>query len=130
MTYISGGNTFYILKQLKKLGLISILKKAYNKGTILSGLSAGAIIMSKDISMASIPKSTADENKVKLKNIKSLGLLNFHICPHFDIKYKKEILNKTKKGVLAIPDDTAVIIQNNKIIYSNKDVYILRWEIL
>ena len=41
--YVGGGNTFYMLKIWEKNNLIEIFKEAYNKGIILSGVSAGAV---------------------------------------------------------------------------------------
>ena len=41
--YVGGGNTFNMLEIWKKNNLIKIFKKAYNKGIILSGVSAGAV---------------------------------------------------------------------------------------
>ena len=40
--YVGGGNTFYMLEIWEKNNLIKIFKEAYNKGIILSGVSAGA----------------------------------------------------------------------------------------
>ena len=41
--YVAGGNTFYMLEIWEKNNLIEIFKEAYNKGIILSGVSAGAV---------------------------------------------------------------------------------------
>jgi len=41
--YVGGGNTLKMLQIWKKNDVDKLLKKAYKKGTILSGLSAGAI---------------------------------------------------------------------------------------
>ena len=41
--YVGGGNTFYMLEIWEKNNLIEIFKEAYNKGIILSGVSAGAV---------------------------------------------------------------------------------------
>ena len=40
--YVGGGNTFRMMKIWKRRGVDVILKQAYKKGTVLSGLSAGA----------------------------------------------------------------------------------------
>ena len=42
LIYVGGGNTFYMLEIWEKNNLIKIFKEAYNKGIILSGVSAGA----------------------------------------------------------------------------------------
>ncbi|MCA9460353.1 MAG: Type 1 glutamine amidotransferase-like domain-containing protein, partial [Nanoarchaeota archaeon] len=41
--YIGGGNTLMMMKLWRKLGIDKLLLKAYKKGIVLSGLSAGSI---------------------------------------------------------------------------------------
>jgi len=53
------------------------------RGGVLTGLSAGAIMMTENIEMAAYPEFDRDENWVGLKNLKSLGLVDFAFFPHF-----------------------------------------------
>ena len=46
---ISGGNTFYLLQELKKKNLIGLLYERIKEGLLYIGESAGAIIMSENI---------------------------------------------------------------------------------
>lgn len=46
---ISGGNTFYLLQELKKKNLIGLLYERIKEGLFYIGESAGAIIMSENI---------------------------------------------------------------------------------
>ena len=41
--YVGGGNTLKMMKVWKKTGVDKMLKQAYEKGIVLSGLSAGSI---------------------------------------------------------------------------------------
>lgn len=41
--YVGGGNTFRMIKCWRKHGIDKILRKAYDSGIVLSGLSAGAV---------------------------------------------------------------------------------------
>jgi dipeptidase E len=41
--YVGGGNTLKMMKIWRKLGIDQMLRAAYKKGTILTGISAGAI---------------------------------------------------------------------------------------
>src|SRR3989344_4848248 len=43
IVYVGGGNTLKMIRAWKSCGLDTILKKAWNKGIVLSGLSAGSI---------------------------------------------------------------------------------------
>ena len=47
--YISGGNTFYLLQELKRKKILDIIKDKISNGMLYIGESAGAIITSKNI---------------------------------------------------------------------------------
>ena len=49
LLYVSGGNTFYLLQELKKKQLLSLIKEQIADGMVYVGESAGAIITTKDI---------------------------------------------------------------------------------
>ncbi len=55
LIYVGGGNTLKMMKTWRKLGVDKILKKAYEKGIVLSGLSAGSICWFKNGMSDSIP---------------------------------------------------------------------------
>ena len=44
LIYVGGGNTFYMLEIWEKNNLIEIFEEGYDKGIILSGVSAGAFV--------------------------------------------------------------------------------------
>lgn len=52
--YVSGGNTFYLLQELRKHGLDDVLKEEINKGKLYIGESAGSIIMAPSIEYISL----------------------------------------------------------------------------
>lgn len=76
--YVCGGNTFYLLSELKKSGIISELKSLVNSGKIYIGESAGAVITSPDIEYIGL----MDENLVELKDLSGLNLVSFYTLPH------------------------------------------------
>ncbi len=78
--YLSGGNTYYFLNNLRKRYLITRLRKYVKNGGYIIGLSAGAIMMSKDISAAQF----GDEDIVGLSNLSSLDLVDFDFMPHWN----------------------------------------------
>jgi dipeptidase E len=80
--YLSGGNTYYFLNNLKKRYLITRLRKYVENGGHIIGLSAGAILMSKDISSAKF----GDEDIVGLSNLSSLALVDFDFMPHWNVE--------------------------------------------
>ena len=115
IVYVGGGNTLKMIILWKKLGVDKILKEAYNKGVVLSGLSAGSICWFK--------YGNSDSRKItsgKLIRVKGLGLINGLHCPHFDAesdrkKDLKRMMKRTFKIVgIAIEECCALEIIDDK----------------
>ena len=77
---ISGGNTFYLLQELKRNGLLDLIKQKIQDDMLYIGESAGAIIACPDISYNQImdDKTVATE----LTNYSGMGLVNYYVLPH------------------------------------------------
>ena len=77
---ISGGNTFYLLQELKRNDLLDLIKQRVRNGTPYIGESAGAIIACPDISYNQImdDKTIATE----LTNYSGMGLVDYYVLPH------------------------------------------------
>jgi peptidase E len=75
--FAGGGSPRLEMKIWRKTGMDRILKKAWRRGIILSGMSAGAMCWFGDI--FSDPK---DDNNYK--RIGGLGLLPGSLCPHYN----------------------------------------------
>ena len=118
--YIGGGNTFKLLKLLKESRWDKKLKDL--KGVIMGG-SAGAIIFAKDISTCSFG-TYKDKNLVKLKNLKALNLINnYNLQCHYYPKEKsrtKKHVKETKIPIIALPNDSGILVKNKKITPINK----------
>jgi dipeptidase E len=117
--HLSGGNTYYFLKHLRKNKLLNRLKLFVKKGGILTGTSAGAIIMTPNIGTASFPIFDCDENDVLMKNLKSMSLVDFEFFPHYRYskRYDQALINHSQQSIrpiIACPDGAGIII-NNKI---------------
>ncbi len=80
--YVGGGNTKNLLVLWKEWGLDGIMKKAWERGIILAGISAGAICWFEE----GVTDSFGDE----LHAIECLGLLRGSSCPHFDGEEKRK----------------------------------------
>ena len=74
--FVGGGNTKSMLAVWREWGLDVILKEAYEKGVIMSGVSAGAICWFEQ----GITDSWADD----LAIINCLGFVKGTCCPHYD----------------------------------------------
>ena len=65
------------VKSLEKTGLLKELKAWVRNGGVLTGVSAGAIIMTKNIETAAFPSFDCDENEDNVKNLAGLQLVDF-----------------------------------------------------
>jgi peptidase E len=115
MIYLSGGNTFTMLKALRYANVDTYILNEYYNGeqVTLAGLSAGAILMSHDIIMAKVPKHCADKNTAKLHDLTSLGIVEDWVSPHYIDRHDRELKDFSygcDDKVLAIKDDQAVMI--------------------
>lgn len=112
--YIGGGNTYRLLRSIKTSNFDTVLRKfVQNYGHVYGG-SAGAIIFGKNI------ETVKEENTIRYQDSSGLNLLRgwLLIC-HYkqtaqEKKKIKELLNKYKCGVLALPEQTGLIISNGK----------------
>lgn len=79
--YFTGGNSFFLIDQLRKTGVDKLLKKELKKGKLMIGESAGSVICAPSISYIEImdkkPEyySQIDDN--------GLNLIDFYVLPHY-----------------------------------------------
>ena len=125
--YVGGGNTFYMLEIWKKNNLTKIFKEAYNKGIILSGVSAGAICW--------FDWMLSDSKGLGLKPLRGINLISGSCTPHSSEnkrinKFQKDIKNSKMPEGIAIDDGVAVLFIDGKPseVYSsrkNHDAYFI-----
>lgn len=123
--HMGGGNTFYFLNSLRKTKLLKELRTFVGRGGVLTGLSAGAIMMTENIDMAGYPEFDRDENNVGITNLSSLNLVDFAFFPHFknsaryDAVFKK--YSKIKKKVIyACPDGSGIVVNGQELRFIGK----------
>ena len=80
LLYISGGNTFYLLQELKKKQLLSLIKEQIADGMVYVGESAGAVITAEDIDYIRL----MDDKEVagELSDTVALKEADFYLLPH------------------------------------------------
>jgi len=91
--YVSGGNTFYLLNELRKSRVWQAIKNAVKAGKIYIGESAGAVIAAPDTRYA----TPMDENSVNVSDFTGLNLVDFFIVPHFGCEPFIEATRETMK---------------------------------
>lgn len=111
--YVGGGNTKNLLALWKEWGLDSILRKAWEEGIILAGLSAGAICW--------FEQGVTDSYGDGLEPINCLGFLKGSNCPHYDGEterrpayHKLMETNKLHSGI-ALDDGVAIHYKEQEI---------------
>ncbi|MCU6769937.1 peptidase E [Barnesiella propionica] len=109
---VGGGNTLNMLGIWKYQEIDKILKKALDKGIILSGGSAGSICWFKN--------SISDARPIKLSIVEGLGFLPYSHCPHYNIPSKRALYNnyvedgKLQSGY-ACDEHSGILFTNKKV---------------
>ncbi len=115
IVYVGGGNTLMMMKVWRKLGVDRILRKAWENGVVMAGLSAGAICWFRygmsDARRFSNPQDTS------FMRVRGLDFIHTTVSPHH-IREKKlrepgirEIMKRTPGIALALDDKSALIIE-------------------
>lgn len=123
IVFISGGNTFYLLQELKKKNLISYLREKIENGLLYIGESAGSVITAPNIGYADIvdDKALATE----LNDYTGLNLVDFYVVPHFE---EEPFVESSRKVVELYKDKLDLKVINNKevVLVENDDFRIVK----
>ena len=111
LVYIAGGNTVFMLEIWKKNKLEHIFKDAYEKGTILSGISAGAACWFDWILSDSVGPG--------FKPLRGINLISGSCTPHSSNierinQFESDIKNNKLPQGIAIDDGVAVVFVDGK----------------
>jgi len=109
--YVGGGNTLFMMKKWRKLGVDSLLRKAWQSGTVMCGLSAGAICWFQHGTSDS--RMLTDPTYKDYIRVRGLGWFDVTMSPHHytEKKRKAAIIKMIKKygGIGIALDDCAAI---------------------
>ena len=132
--YVGGGNTLKMMNIWRRKGVDKILKKAFNRDIVLSGISAGAICWFKYGLSDSRKFKNKDSDYIRVSGLNFINMLN---CPHYDVESDrredlKRIMKKTKVPALTLDNCCAIeIIDNRYRIITSKDgaqANLMGWE--
>lgn len=116
--YVGGGNTLRLGMLFRKYGIDELLKKAYRKGTVMSGISAGGICWC-DFGNSDSRRFTS--NSKQLIRVKGLGFIKILFCPHYNVeKDRQEDLKRMMKNTFRIP---AIALENGVALEVIDDTY-------
>lgn len=114
--FVAGGNSFYLLNEIKKSGFDIVIEELINHGIVYIGASAGSCIIS-----PSIAHLTSLDHPEKAPQLTDFSALDFYpklIVPHFGReKYKarhEQIKKEYGDEVVFLRDDQAVIVNDGK----------------
>lgn len=110
--YLLGGDPFKQIDYLKTNEFDNII---HNSKALIIGVSAGSM------NLAIEAYYSKDEDYPKSIFYKGLGIVNITIDPHFDINNSEQVneikLNSKDKKIIGLPNESAIIISDNKIKY-------------
>lgn len=113
--YVSGGNTFFLLQELKRSEIDQLIIEQVSSGKLYIGESAGSIIMAPDIEYV---KYIDELSKApQLESTLGLNLISSYPVPHYGHEYFSSMI------------DEVITNYNNKIILtpiSNSQVILVR----
>jgi dipeptidase E len=115
--HLSGGNTFYFQKWLVARGMFAILQAYANRGGVLVGVSAGAIMMTPEIDAGQI---CGDQVVSGLENWRGMGLVDFHFIPHLNSfadphQVLRDYSARKQTTVYGCPDGSGLVIQGGQV---------------
>lgn len=117
--YISGGNTFFLLQELQRVGADAIIIKQIKLGKIYIGESAGSIILSPNIEYV----KDMDDYKMAtdLNTFHALNVIDFYPLPHKNSfpfqKTVEKIISKYEETFVLTPiaNSQVILINDNDI---------------
>ena len=118
--FVGGGNTKSMLAVWKDWGLDIYLKEAYERGVVMSGVSAGAICW--------FEKGITDSWSNDLRIMECLGFVKGSCCPHYDGEADRKpsvakfLLDGDIVSCYALDDGSALHYKNG-IIYTTVSFY-------
>ena len=114
--FILGGNTYYLLDEVRKSGLADELPRLLET-RVYVGDSAGSILVTPSIDVAEI--DDGDENIVDIKDTSGLGLVDFEVSPHtpedVSIKANEDYAKTIENKLIAYDNNMAVKVDGDKI---------------
>ena len=114
--YFCGGDSVKLVNDLKEYGIDKLLlEKINNSDCIIAGISAGAIMCSRDGYSDSL-KIRGESDKYDF--VDGLGFVNISFCPHFVLGGERALelvddLSNSDKNVYCIEDKVALFVDDN-----------------
>lgn len=116
VVFISGGNTFHLLHEVRKQGFDKWLDENI-ENKVYVGTSAGSIIMTPTIAIASV--EPADTNDVGLEDLTGLSYVMFEVSPHtpefLTHEANEAYSQKSNNPIYTLDDNSAIQVIDGKV---------------
>lgn len=120
LIFVGGGNTFFLLQELRRTGADKLLAREVEQGKLYIGESAGAAVACPDIGYCAF--MDAPEKAPELESYSGLGLVDFYVVPHLDNEEMGEGARKIietygdRLDLKVITDEQAILVENDKAV--------------
>jgi len=117
--FVSGGNTFYLLQELRRKGADILITEQIRAGKLYIGTSAGSIILCPDIEF--VKEMDYNHTAPELQSFTGLNIVDFYILPHYlDFPFEEITQNIVKKygkklDLRPISNKQVITIAGNRI---------------
>ena len=117
--FVSGGNTFYLLQELRRKGADTLITEQIRAGKLYIGTSAGSIILCPDIEF--VKEMDYSHAAPELQSFTGLNIVDFYILPHYlDFPFEEITQNIVKKygkklDLRPISNKQVITIAGNRI---------------
>lgn len=117
--YVTGGNTFFLLQELKRTGADEIIIEEVSGGKLYIGESAGAMVTAANIEYAKAMDSC--KKAPGLLDFDALGLVDFYTVPHYtNFPFKEAAQNMVDSyssalNLSPISNNEAILVVGNEI---------------
>jgi len=126
LLFVGGGNTFRLLDQVRRAGLVDPVRRFVDEGGDYYGGSAGAVLACTDIAIA----EGHDPNEPGLVDLTALGLLrNVAILPHFteeQVPSGQEWATAKRRTLIGLPENAGLhVARNSYEVVGTGSVYVM-----
>ena len=117
--FVSGGNTFYLLQELRRKGADALITEQIRAGKLYIGTSAGSVILCPDIEF--VKEMDHNHTAPELQSFTGLNIVDFYILPHYlDFPFEEITQNIVKKygkklDLRPISNKQVITIAGNRI---------------
>jgi dipeptidase E len=118
IVYVGGGNTLRMMRYWRRRGVDAALRRAAAAGTVVTGISAGAICWF-SLGVSDSRSFAATDESWNYIAVRGLGLVDVALCPHFDADprrrtYSASMARRRGVPVLGLDDCSALQVLDGR----------------